>query len=171
MFSWTVTLLHQVCLSSETGEEKWHNTNISMNRKELLHLWYRRNRESLQWLIRKSSFINGLLNYESVARFVILTVIKIQVVVLWVITPCSAVVGYRRFVGLAASITSPWKLKQHYIPRRWCPTSLLHSVTTEKTATFISLLHTHASSFAILWWIYFIWSQVDIIMTYKLDEG
>jgi len=36
--------------------------------------------------------------------FVVFRAVKIQVVVFWVVTPCSVVVGYPRFGGLSASI-------------------------------------------------------------------
>jgi len=35
-----------------------------------------------------------------VARFVVLTAVKIQLVVFWVVTPCNVVARYRRFRGL-----------------------------------------------------------------------
>jgi len=49
-----------------------------------------------------------------------------QVDVFWVVTPCSVMVGYRRFGGL-----------RQYGPRkRWYPTTTLHGVTTRNTTTW-----------------------------------
>jgi hypothetical protein len=51
------------------------------------------------------------------ARFEVFTAVKIQVQVYWVLTPCSVVVGYRRFGGY------------------WCvPATTLRVVTTVKTS-------------------------------------
>jgi hypothetical protein len=45
-------------------------------------------------LVSKSQEINGYY-----ARYEVFTAVKIQVDVFWVVTPCSVVVGYRRFRG------------------------------------------------------------------------
>jgi hypothetical protein len=53
-------------------------------------------------------------------------------VVLWKVTNVSK--------DLAASIfTSPWRWRQQGPPKRWYPTTSLHGVITQKTATWISI--------------------------------
>jgi len=56
-----------------------------------------------------------------VARFEVFTVVKIQVEVFWIVTPCSALVDTleRRQCGSV---------------ERWYPTTILHCVTTQKTS-------------------------------------
>jgi hypothetical protein len=54
---------------------------------------------------------------------VIITGVKIQVEVFWVVTPCSVVVGYQHFGG-------PCCL--HLQEERWHPTTTLHGVIPQK---------------------------------------
>jgi len=53
-------------------------------------------------------------------NFEAFTAVIFQVEVFWVVTPCSAVVGY-----------------QHGPPKRWYATRKLHGVTAQKTSTSI----------------------------------
>jgi fatty-acid desaturase len=46
----------------------------------------------------------NIINYPQQARFEVLTAVKIQVEILWVVTPCNVVVGYQRFGAHAASV-------------------------------------------------------------------
>jgi len=67
---------------------------------------------------------NRRINY---VRFEVFKAVKIQVVVFWVVTPCSDVLGYRRFGGSYCLQQGPSK--------RGYPTAWLHDVTTQKTTT------------------------------------
>jgi len=49
--------------------------------------------------------------------------VKIEVMVLWVVTLCSVASGFRVKVEAA-------RFSEH-----WCPTATLHSITTKKTST------------------------------------
>jgi hypothetical protein len=64
------------------------------------------------------------------ARFEVLVMIKFQVTVFCVMTPCSDMVKYQHFVG-------PCCLQLHGEgpPKHWYPTSSLHTVTTQKAVT------------------------------------
>jgi len=58
----------------------------------------------------------------------------LQIQVLWVVTPCSVVVGYQHFKG-----PSPWRWRQHGPPKRY-PTTTLHGVTNQKTSIWIFII-------------------------------
>jgi len=45
---------------------------------------------------------------------------------LWVMMPCSVMVGYQRFR------VSPWRWRWYGPLKRWYPTTTLHDVTTQK---------------------------------------
>jgi len=61
-------------------------------------------------------------------------VIKTQIVVFWVVTPCGDVVGYRCFGGTCASIFRVrWRL--------CCPTTSLYGFTTKKNTTWNEWSH------------------------------
>jgi hypothetical protein len=64
-----------------------------------------------------------LWNYRVVLRFDVLTAVKIQVEGFWVVTPCSAVVGYKLFGG-------PCCL--HLQQRTWISETLLPSCNTSR---------------------------------------
>jgi hypothetical protein len=36
---------------------------------------------------------------------------------------------------------SPWRWRQHWPPKRWCPTTKLHGVTNQKTSPLVLGLH------------------------------
>jgi hypothetical protein len=55
---------------------------------------------------------------------------KVQVMVFWVVTPCSDVVGYQRFGGSCR--LHGQEMSQQDPPKRWYSTSL-HGVTLQKT--------------------------------------
>jgi len=55
--------------------------------------------------------------------------VEIRVQVLWVMTPCNVMVGYQQFGGLSCLHL------QHYVPKRWYTTTILHGVITKNTST------------------------------------
>jgi hypothetical protein len=57
-------------------------------------------------------------------RFEVFTAVKIKVVVFWVVMLCSVVVGYQHFRV---------KMEVKSSTKQWCPTAILHTVTTHKT--------------------------------------
>jgi len=65
-------------------------------------------------------------NYEAHTRFEVFTVVKIQVEFFWIVTPCSYVVGYRRFGGPCCLLQDEWNVG---IPPQ--------GVTTQKISTWI----------------------------------
>jgi hypothetical protein len=74
-------------------------------------------------------------------RFVVFTAMEIHVEVFWVMTPCSDVVGYKRFGGLCwfqLQGEMNWWWKQEGPPKHWYPTITIHGVTTQKTSTWVT---------------------------------
>jgi len=63
--------------------------------------------------------------------------VKIQVEVLWVVTPFGVVVGHQPSEELSASIFRV-KMDAAWSSERWYPTAILHGVTIQKTLTCIS---------------------------------
>jgi hypothetical protein len=51
--------------------------------------------------------LNFLVKCVTVARFGVLTPVKIQVGVFWIVTVCSVMVGYQRFRGLGCLLLYP----------------------------------------------------------------
>jgi len=92
--------------------------------------------------------------------------VKIQVEVLWAVTPCNIVVGYQRFEGPCclllqwtgirfkfepvATLVSQmiyfgiwgllrwWRRRKQVLPKRLRPTATLHVVTIQKTSIWMS---------------------------------
>jgi hypothetical protein len=60
--------------------------------------------------------------------------VKIQVEVLWVVTPFGVVVGHQPSEELSASIFRV-KMDAAWSSERWYPTAILNSVTTRNTST------------------------------------
>jgi len=59
--------------------------------------------------------------------------VKIQVDVLWVVTPCSVAVGYSIPVSMPlfpAPSTLQWSWGRQGLPKHWYPTTTLHGVTS-----------------------------------------
>jgi hypothetical protein len=70
---------------------------------------------------------------------------KMQFQVFWVVTPRSVVVGYQTFaesccLRLPEPFTSPGSLRQQDPENCWCPTTTLHSLTTQNTLTSLFVL-------------------------------
>jgi len=64
------------------------------------------------------------------------TVLRIEIDVLWVVTPCSVVVGYQRFGGpWCLRLQGDWRCWQRGTPKCHYPTTTLHGVTTRKIWT------------------------------------
>jgi hypothetical protein len=61
------------------------------------------------------------------AKSEVFMVVKIHIEVLWVVTLCSAVVGYQNFGGLC-------HLHLQGPPRHWYLTTTLHGNTTQNTS-------------------------------------
>jgi len=71
-------------------------------------------------------------------RFGISAAMKIQVMVFWVVTPCSYVVGYQRFGACSSeTLVSPWKWRQQGPPKHRYTSPSLHSTSTHKTAAWL----------------------------------
>jgi len=54
--------------------------------------------------------------------------VVIQVIIFWVMTPCSGMVGYEQ---------SHERWRQQVPSKCWYPTTTLHSITTHKNTTWI----------------------------------
>jgi hypothetical protein len=67
------------------------------------------------------------------ARFEALTALRIQVEVFWDVTPFSVAVGFHA----AFIFGSPWRWRQHGLPKLWYPNTKLHSVTTHNNGSLI----------------------------------
>jgi len=66
------------------------------------------------------------------ATFEVFTAVKIQVEFFWIVTPCSAVVGYLSVCFIPSPVTSPWRWMQHGPLKHLYLTTTLHDVTTQK---------------------------------------
>jgi hypothetical protein len=60
-------------------------------------------------------------------------VVKISIVVLWIVTPCSIVLCYQQFGGTYRLIFRPWRWMREVPPKRWWQYSRLHGVKIHKT--------------------------------------
>jgi len=69
-----------------------------------------------------------------IASFEAFVAVILQVEVFWVVMQCSAVVGYQCFTGPC------WRWKQPGSLKHWYSTTALHSVTTQKTLTWIYIV-------------------------------
>jgi len=93
--------------------------------------------------------------------------VTIQVVVFWVVMPCSVVVGYHCFGRPCClhfkgedSFISLWNQRQHGPLKCLYPTTSLHYVTTQKTSTWIFII--------VLVWNLCLWSTKIFLM---LSQG
>jgi len=66
--------------------------------------------------------------------------VKIQVEVFWLVTPCNFAVGWIPvFQRTLLPLPSEWRWRQQCHPKCWYPTATLHSITSQKILTCTNL--------------------------------